>query len=171
MTDNITTPEDEILLEKEKKFQEKLKMGIHAENVVYPYLKTNNSYVEDLRQQKHGEFAGPRMCGTEGTVTLPDFLVYNKNPAKGSYAVDVKSKTSVYKINGKEYFTVDRKFEEYKKASQIKRLDYLAIIFFHDNRMYMYKETDVSITHQFRPNQYGDGFVYCFEINKSKIIY
>ncbi len=109
MTDNITTPEDEILLEKEKKFQEKLKMGIHAENVVYPYLKTNNSYVEDLRQQKHGEFAGPRMCGTEGTVTLPDFLVYNKNPAKGSYAVDVKSKTSVCAMSSRGSFLVNDK--------------------------------------------------------------
>lgn len=152
-------------------FDKKLEMGIAAEDVVYNYLVANNSYVEDLRQQKHGEFAGPRLCGTEGKVVLPDFLVYNKNPAKGSYSLDVKAKSSAYPINGKRYFTVDRKFEDYKKATDIKRLDFLSFIFFFEDRMYMYKDADVSITHKFPANQYGDGFVYCFEVDKSRIIY
>jgi len=152
-------------------FEEKLEMGIDAENIAYQYLIKNNSFVEDLRQQKHGEFAGPALRGTEGKVVLPDFLVYNKNPEKGTYALDVKSKKKLYSINGKQCFTVDDKFEQYKKAAQIKRMDYLAILFFLDGRMYLYKDTDCAGTHQYPPNPHGNGFVYYFEFDKSKMVY
>ena len=124
-----------------------------------------------MRQQKHGEFAGPRLCGTEGKVVLPDFLVYNKNPSKGTFAVDVKSKNSIYTINGKKCFTVDDKYEDYKKAAQIKRLDYLAIIFVYEDRMYMYKESDCKGMHQYTPGAYGNGRVYYFEFDKSTMVY
>ena len=154
-----------------EQFREKLDMGIDAENRVYDYLKANNSYVEDLRQQKHGEFSGPKLCGTEGTVILPDFAVYNKRPDKGTFAVDVKSKNSIYPINGKMCFTVDDKYEDYKKVTQIKRLDYLAIIFVYEDRMYMYKESDCLGMHQYVPNGYGNGRVYYFEFDKTKMVY
>ena len=146
-------------------------MGIDAENIVYTYLVAHNSYVEDLRQQKHGEFAGPRLHGTEGKVVLPDFAVYNKNPGKGTYLVDVKSKNSIYPINNMKCFTVDDKYEQYKKATEIKRMDYLAIIFFYEDRMYMYKDSDCKGMHQYSPSQYGNGRVYYFEFDKLKIIY
>ena len=152
-------------------FLEKLQMGTSAENIVYDYLKSKNSFVEDLRQQKHGEFAGPCMCGTEGKVILPDFIVYNKICSKGTYAVDVKSKNSLYPINGMMCFTVDDKYEHYKRAVELKRLDYLAIIFFLDNRMYMYKDSDCKGMHQYAPNNYGNGRVYYFEFDKSKQVY
>jgi len=152
-------------------FKEKLDMGIDAENIVYTYLVAHNSYVEDLRQQKHGEFAGPRLHGTEGKVVLPDFAVYNKNPGKGTYLVDVKSKNSIYPINNMKCFTVDDKYEQYKKATEIKRMDYLAIIFFYEDRMYMYKDSDCKGMHQYSPSQYGNGRVYYFEFDKLKIIY
>jgi len=152
-------------------FKEKLDMGIDAENIVYPYLVTHNSYVEDLRQQKHGEFAGPRLCGTEGKLVLPDFAVYNKNPNKGTYLVDVKSKNKTYPINGMTCFTVDDKFEQYKKSAEIKRMDYLAIMFFLEGRMYLYKDSDCKGMHQYPPSQYGNGRVYYFEFDKSKMVY
>jgi hypothetical protein len=152
-------------------FIEKLDMGIDAENIAYSYLIKHNSFVEDLRQQKHGEFAGPALRGTEGKVVLPDFLVYNKNPTKGTFALDIKSKSSIYNINGKKCFTVDDKYVQYKQAAQIKRMDYLAIMFFFENRMYLYKETDCVGTHQYTPNGFGNGLVYYFEFNKSKMVY
>ena len=70
----------------DENFNEKLDMGIDAENIAYEYLIRHNSFVEDLRQQKHGEFAGPALRGTEGKLVLPDFVVYNKNPNKGTFA-------------------------------------------------------------------------------------
>jgi len=152
-------------------FQEKLEMGIDAENIAYTYLKANNSYVEDLRQQKHGEFAGPCLCGTEGKIVLPDFIVYNKSPSKGTYAVDVKSKNSIYPINGKKCFTVDDKYEQYKKSAEVKRLDYLAILFFFEDRMYLYKDSDCLGMHQYPPGKYGNGRVYYFEFDKRKMVY
>jgi hypothetical protein len=153
------------------KFNEKLEMGIDAENIAYDYLIKHNSYVEDLRQQKHGEFAGPALRGTEGKVILPDFLIYNKNPDKGTFALDVKSKNSIYSINGVRSFTVDDKYLQYKKAAEIKRMDYLAMMFFFEGRMYMYKDTDCAGTHQYTPNGYGNGLVYYFPFDKSKMVY
>lgn len=157
--------------EKDPQFEEKLDMGIFAENIAYDYLKNNNSYVEDLRQQKHGEFAGPCLWGTEGKVVLPDFVVYNKNPTKGTYAVDVKSKNRTYPINGMDCFTVDDKFEQYKKATELKRLDYLAIIFFLDGRMYRYNADECKGMHKYPPNKHGNGKVYYFEFDRTKMIY
>jgi hypothetical protein len=155
----------------DEQFKERLDMGTYAENIAYDYLTKHNSYVEDLRQQKHGEFAGPCLCGTEGKVVLPDFIVYNKNPNKGTYAVDVKSKNRTYPINGMDCFTVDDKYEQYKKVTKLKRLDYLAMIFFLDGRMYYYKDIECKGTHQYPPNEHGNGLVYYFEFNKRKIIY
>ncbi len=162
---------DAVRAAKAQVFKERLAMGIDAENIAYPYLKANNSYVEDLRQQKHGEFAGPRLCGTEGVLVLPDFLVYNKNTVKGSFAVDVKSKKRTYPINGKECFTVDDKFEQYKLAAEVKRLDYLAILFLLDGRMYMYKATDCLGMIQYPPGPNGNGRTFYFEFNKRKMVY
>jgi len=158
------------MINSDNNFSEKLNMGISAENLAYDYLVDHNSYVEDLRQQKHGEYAGPCLCGTEGKVILPDFIVYNKNPNKGTYALDVKAKKSLYTINGKKCFTVDNKYEDYRKAAQLKRLDYLAIIFVYNERMYFYKETDCAGTTTFQ-NQYGNGLVYYFIFDESKVIY
>jgi len=160
-----------MILKHNESFQEQLEMGTSAENIAYDYLKSKNSFVEDLRQQKHGEFAGPCLCGTEGKVILPDFIVYNKIPSKGTYAVDVKSKNSVYFINGMKCFTVDDKYAQYKRATELKRLDHLAIIFFLEGRMYMYKDSDCKGMHQYTPSSYGNGRVYYFEFDKSKIVY
>jgi hypothetical protein len=127
--------------------------------------------VQDLRQQKHGEHVGPRLKGTEGPIVLPDFVVYNKNPNKGAYAVDVKAKKAVYPALGKRCFTVDDKFLQYKQASQIMRLDFLMIIFFYNNRMFFYKDSDCIGTTTFPDKSYGDGLIYCFEYDESRIRY
>lgn len=153
------------------KFQESLILGTDAEDIVYSYLKANNSFVNDMRKQKHEDNRGPRLIGTEGELVLPDFGVINKNPNKGSYLLDVKFKTSVYTINGKEYFTVDRKFEQYKRTVELLRMDFLMMVFVFKNRLYFYKESEVSGTHQFTPNAFGDGFVYLFEFGDKKPTY
>jgi hypothetical protein len=153
----------------EKQFEEKLQMGISAEDIAYSYLKQNNSLVQDLRQQKHGEFSGPRLIGTEGVVKLPDFIVYNKSPRKGNFAVDVKAKTSVYPVNGMKCFTVDNKFEDYKKSVEIMKLDFLMLIFYYNGRMYFYKDSDLTCVTQFENSTYGSGPVYCFEYDDSRI--
>ena len=150
------------------KFRENLEMGIRAEDVAYSYLIRKYSLVEDMRQQKHGEFAGPRLVGTEGKVILPDFGVYTK--FEGAFLVDVKAKASLYPYLGKQCFTIDNKFEDYKRAVQIKRLDYLAIIFSFKDRMYLYKDTDC-IGYQFVDNEYSRGNVYYFEFDKRKGVY
>ena len=155
----------------DEEFSERLAMGISAENIAYDYLRRKNSYVEDLRQQKHGEFSGPCLCGTEGKVVLPDFIVYNKNPTKGTYAVEVKSKNKLYPIDRKMCFTVDDKYEQYIKAVELKRLDYLAMLFFLGDRMYLYKDSDCLGMHQYPLNKYGNGRVYHFEFDKTKIVY
>ena len=94
-------------------FQEKLAIGTAGEDIVYPWLKANNSLVQDMRYQKHEKGSGPRLEGTEGYFVLPDFAVWNKNPNKGNFLVDVKVKDSIYPVNGKMCFTVDKKFEDY----------------------------------------------------------
>lgn len=153
----------------EKQFKESLQMGISAEDIAYSYLIRNNSLVQDLRQQKHGEFAGPKLVGTEGSVKLPDFIVYNKSEKKGNFAVDVKAKTSIYPVNGKMCFTVDNKFEDYKKSYQVMKLDFLLLIFYYNGRMYFYKDEDLTCTHVFPDTTYSSGLVYCFEYNESRI--
>lgn len=154
----------------DENFQQNLKVGEAGEDIVYEYLIQNNSYVEDLRKQKRDEGAGPRLKGTEGTLISPDFAVYNKNPKKGNFAVDAKVKNSIYPINGKMYFTVDNKYEQYKRVTEIKKLDFLMIAFLYQDRMYFYKDTDCSMTTTFN-NQHGNGLVYLFEFDKSKIRY
>lgn len=152
------------------KFQEKLSMGINAENIVYEYMTKWFGLVEDMRQQKHGEFSGPCLVGTEGKVILPDFAVYCK-PPKESFLVDVKAKNSIYPALGKKCFTVDDKFLQYKRAVQIKRLDFLMLVFFYEGRMFFYKDSDCIGTTQFRDTTYGTGPVFCFEYDESKIRY
>jgi hypothetical protein len=152
----------------DEKFKESLEMGIAAENVAYSYLISKYGFVEDLRQQKHGQFAGPALVGTEGKVILPDFVVYTK--FDGAFAIDVKAKSSLYPFKGKKCFTVDRKFEDYQKAVQIKRLDYLALVFFFKGRMHFYKDTDC-VGSEFVDNEYGRGMVYYFEYDKTRIRY
>ena len=150
-------------------FEEKLQMGISAEDIAYSYLIQNNSLVQDLRQQKHGEFTGPQLVGTEGSVKLPDFVVYNKSERKGNFAVDVKAKTSVYPVNGKMCFTVDSKFEDYKKTVQIMKLDFLLLIFYYNGRMHFYKDSDLADVTTFLNTTYGSGPIYCFEYDETRI--
>lgn len=155
----------------DEQFQASLAVGIAGEDTVYEYLVKNFGLVEDTRNQIHGEGYGPRMLGTEGKVIQPDFCVYNKpgNP-KGRFAVDVKVKSSLYPFKGKQCFTVDKKFEDYKRIVQIKSLDFLMIVFVYENNLYFYKDSDC-IGHKFMSNDYGHGNVYYFEHDKSKIRY
>ena len=146
-------------------------MGISAEDIAYSYLVRNNSLVQDLRQQKHGEFSGPSLVGTEGVIKLPDFIVYNKLERKGNFAVDVKAKTSVYPVNGKKCFTVDNKFEDYKRTVQIIKLDFLLLIFYYNGRMHFYKDSEFACVTQFKNTTYGSGPVHCFEYSESKVIF
>jgi len=150
-------------------FKESLAKGIQGENLVYDWLIANFGLVEDSRSHSHGEGAGPRLVGTEGKVISPDFCVYNKpGSPKGRFAVDVKVKSSIYWYNGKQCFTVDKKFEDYKKIVQIKNLDYLMIVFLYNGKMYIYKDTDC-IGSEFKSNDYGHGRVYYFEHDESKV--
>lgn len=153
-----------------EEFQKQLKFGEEAEDIVYEYLVNNHSGVVDLRKQKRDEGRGPRMIGTEGSFVLPDFGVYNKSERKGTFSVDVKRKNSLYPFKGKKCFTVDSKFEQYKISSQIMRFDYLAIIFFYKDRMYLYKEND-HIGFEYKENDFGAGNVYYFPFDESKQIY
>lgn len=154
----------------DEEFQKKLELGEAAEDIVYEYLIRNHSSVVDLRKQKRDEGRGPRLIGTEGSFVLPDFGVYNKNPNKGSFAIDVKYKTSLYSFKGKDCFTVDKKLEQYRIAYQIMRFDYLCIVFYYEGRMYFYRDSDC-IGHQYMSNQYGTGNVYYFEHDKGRIKY
>lgn len=151
-------------------FQKSIEIGTAAEDIVYSYLRNNNSFVQDIRRQTHEDFTGPRLKGTEGELVLPDFAVYNKNPNKGNFAVDVKFKSSVYTINGKKCFTVDNKFEDYRLATQVLKLDFLMIVFMFKDRMYFYRESDYIGTTIFK-NQYGRGNVYLFEFDSKRITY
>lgn len=151
-------------------FQETLAIGTAGEDIVLPYLEKHNSYVQDMRYQVHGKGHGPRLKGTEGRVVLPDFAVYNKNTSKGNYGVDVKVKSAIYPACGKQCFTVDKKFKDYQKAVQILKLDFLMLVFMHNDRMYFYKDSELCGTTTYN-NQYGSGLVYCFEYDESKIRY
>lgn len=154
----------------EAEFQESLAIGTEAEDRVYEYLIDHNSYVQDLRKQVHPDNRGPRLKGTEGTLVLPDFIVYNKDPKKGNYAIDVKWKKSIYPAKGTKCFTVDSKYEDYKRVVQIQKLDFLMLVFVHDSKMYFYKDSDCIGTTVF-DNQYGSGKVYLFEFDPTKHTY
>ena len=151
-------------------FEENLAIGTAGEDIVYDYLIKHNSFVEDCRNQKHAENRGPRLIGTDGSLAQPDFVVYNKNPLKGNYAIDVKVKSKKYKYDGKEYFTVDPKFNDYKRIVQLKKLDFLAIIFILDGKLYFYKDSEVARTKMFN-NEYGSGESPLFEFNEKKQVY
>jgi hypothetical protein len=157
-------------MKSDNKWEENLATGTAGEDIVHEYLKRNNSLVQDLRYQKHEKGSGPRLEGTEGTVILPDFAVYNKNPSKGRYAVDVKVKSSLYTIDRKKCFTVDKKFLDYKQATQILKMDFLMLVFMYEDRMYFYKDTDLHGTTEYN-NQYGTGTVYGFAHDENKIRY
>lgn len=154
----------------EAEFQEALSLGTTAEDLVYEYLINHNSYVQDLRKQVHPDNRGPRLKGTEGTLILPDFVAYNKNQQKGNFAIEVKWKKSIYPALGKKCFTVDSKFEDYKRVVQIQKLDFLMMAFVYENKMYFYKDIDCIGTTVF-DNQYGFGKVYLFEFDPSKHTY
>ena len=151
-------------------FQEKLAIGTAGEDIVYPWLKERNSLVQDMRYQKHEKGSGPRLEGTEGYIVLPDFAVWNKSPNKGNFLVDVKVKKDIYPVKGKMCFTVDNKFEDYKKCAAIMKMDHLKIIFIYEGKFYVYKDSEVTCTTVYN-NQYSKGTVYCFEHNIKKIEY
>lgn len=151
-------------------FQKQLAIGTAGEDIVYPWLKRNNSFVMDLRNQKHPERKGPRLIGTEGSAILPDFAVWNKRRTKGNFAVDVKVKSNTFVVNGKRYFSVDDyKFDDYKKCVQVMQLDFLQLIFMCDDRLYVYKDSDNKGKHYFG-NQWGE-YGYLFEFDSKKIQY
>jgi len=152
----------------DNEFQKALDLGIAGENKVYEYLKSTNSLVMNTRLHKHDEKIGPRMHGLAGSVVLPDFVVYNKFEDKGNFAVDVKVKKSIYPIGNKLCFTVDNKFEDYVRAVQIMKLDYLALIFVFEDNLYFYKDSDLIGTTVYG-NKWSNGTVYLFEHNKAKI--
>lgn len=152
----------------DEEFQKKLAIGTAGEDSVYAWLKQNNSLVQDMRYQKHEKGSGPRLEGTEGFIVLPDFAVWNKNPNKGNYLVDVKVKKDVYPVDGKQCFTVDKKFEDYKRCSEIMKMDFLKIIFVYEGKFYVYKHTDYACITQYN-NGYSTGNVYCFEYDKKRI--
>lgn len=154
----------------DEEFQEQLEFGEEAENIVYDYLIRNNSSVLDLRKYNREVGGGPRLKGTEGSIVLPDFGVFNKDPRKGAYTVDVKRKRSLYSYQRRTCFTVDNKFEQYKTATQIMRYDYLRLMFFYEDRMYFYRETDC-IGREYKSNEYSTGFVYYFEFDDKKIVF
>lgn len=155
----------------DKKFRESLAVGKAGEDIVYNYLIKHHGLVEDNRSQVHEEGSGPRLRGTEGIIIQPDFCVYNKpGSPKGRFAVDAKVKSSIYPFKDKRCFTVDHKYEDYKRIVQIKMLDYLAMIFLFKNKMYFYKDSDC-YGQQFVDNEYSVGNVYYFAFDEKKIIY
>jgi len=155
----------------EAEFQAALTLGEIAEEAVLAYLKLNNSFVQDMRKQAHPDNKGPRLTGTEGELVLPDFAVYNKNPNKGKFAIDAKYKNSIYTVKGKDCFTVDDKYEDYKLATQVLGLDFLMMAFLYKDKLYFYRDTDCIGTTQFRPNGYGNGKAYLFEFDTRKHTY
>ena len=150
----------------EENFESALAIGTAAEDAVYEWLKQNYSYVQDTRYQTRDKGTGPRLCGKEKSVILPDFIIYDK--FRGKRAIDVKYKTSAYKINGGRHFTVDDyKFDNYMKCVELMGLDGLIIIFKFENDMYFYDHTDRGPLHRFA-NTYGNG-AYLFELDSKRI--
>lgn len=150
-------------------FKESLAMGVNAEDIVYHFLIERHRLVQDIRKQTHEDSRGPRLRGTEGEVVLPDFAVYDGS--KGKFILDVKGKNSVYRINGVNCFTVDRKYEQYLKIKDVMGVDYLVMVFVFEDRMYFYRDNECCGTYQFTPNQYGDGLVYLFPFDGKKPTY
>jgi hypothetical protein len=150
----------------EAEFEVLLATGTEAEDFVYSWLKQNYSYVQDTRYQTREKGTGPRLEGKERSVILPDFIIYDK--FKGKWALDVKSKTSVYTISGGRYFTVDDyKYDHYMKCVELMGLDGLMLVFKFEGDLYFYTHKDRGIKHQFA-NTYGNG-AYLFEYDKKRI--
>jgi ribA/ribD-fused uncharacterized protein len=140
--------------------------GTVAEDKVLPWLKSVYNYVVDFRYQKHDENKGPSLEGTSGRVVLPDFYVLSK--FEGRILIDVKSKDSIYPINGKQYFTVDDyRLHAYKKAVELLGADKLQLVFVYRDEKYFYDGDDHSGTYTFN-NGYGYA-AYIYEHNRAKI--
>lgn len=152
-----------------QRFNQSLAIGLVGEEAVLPWLEKNNEIVLDNRLEKHKK-GGPRTTGTYTSLAKPDFIVYNPYTTGVKYAIDVKTKTKdPYTVNNRMCFTVDKKFEEYLKLTEIMALDFLAIIFVWKGHLYFYKDTDVVDTCEYN-NEYGTGTVYLFEYDKKKVI-
>ena len=148
-------------------FEEKLAVGTAAEDFVYEWLKQNYGLVQDTRFQTRDKGVGPRLSGKEKSIILPDFIIYDK--FNGKWAVDVKSKTSVYTIDGAKYFTVDDyKFDDYMKCVEIMELSGLLLIFKFDNDLYVYKHNEKRAYKHWFNNVHGNG-AYLFEYDRKKI--
>lgn len=154
------------IMSKDLIFKENLKMGTLGENQAFEFLKTHNHYIEDNRRQKYDN-GGPKLIGALGSIVLPDFTVYNVDGP--CYALDVKVKSRPYLIDGKYYFTVDYKYNDYIKATKIKKLDFLALMFIYKGMMFLYKDSDLAGTHVF-DNEFSKGPVYLFEYDKTKVV-
>ena len=150
-------------------FEKNLEMGTYGEDIIYPWLVSRNSFVQDMRHQKHVGKGGPRLKGTEDNIALPDFAVYNKSPIKGNFAVEVKTKSSTYSVNGVQCFSVDEKFEDYKRCVQILKLDYLMMIFIYKNKIYSYRDSETLGRHYFGTSFGEWGYIFAHDI--SKVVY
>lgn len=161
----MSNPKKETTEEKEKRFQESLKRGIVAEDKIFDYLVKTFDTIVDLRNQNRGKFGGPKLKGKLGTDILPDFAVYDTE----KFLIDVKDKTKLYNYKGKKYFQVDDKFLQYLRCVERMGVDYLAIIFRYNGRMYFYKAHEYTERVWF-DNEFGKGYSYLFEYDMNKVI-
>lgn len=147
-------------------FQEKLRLGIAAEDMMLVWLRATYGFVEDKRKQKYEEGEGPRIKGQSGSVTVPDFFVIDQH--RGNMFVEVKWKEQPTKRNGKEYFTIDYKLEHYKRCVQLYRADKLVIVFVCNDEKYFYDGNDhlPDIVHY--NNKFGK-YAYMYEVDRTKI--
>lgn len=147
-------------------FEKNLAAGTKAEDEVYAWLKSTYGFVQDMRFQTREKGTGPRLEGMGGSIILPDFAVYDG--FRGKKLLDVKAKSSVYKINGKDYFTVDDyKFRDYLRCVDLMKLEGLLLLFVFNQKFYIYEAEENKGTHTF-DNNYGKQAIL-FEYDKSKI--
>ena len=134
-------------------FATKLDVGIRVEDSVYQLLISRHQYVQDCRYQRRERNMGPRLCGRNGRLIMPDFVVYDDDVAM---AVDVKFKTSIYPIGGVLCFTVDySKLLDYLEAARVMRLDGVWLMFVYNGGTYRYTATQMHGRHSFN-NKYGN---------------
>lgn len=148
-----------------EEFKRRLDMGMKAENEVYDYLCSTFQYVQNTRYQDREKFKGPRLNGTaRESLILPDFVVYDS--ALGRYAVEVKSKSVAYPIDGKRCFTVDHdKYLDYLKVVELMGLDDLVLVFVHNWDKYWYTSKEYLRFHQF-----PTGYSVLFQLDASRRI-
>lgn len=147
-------------------FEETLARGTAGEDLVYTWLKQSHAYVQDMRYQTHAKGTGPRLDGLAGSVIMPDFVVYDRY--KGKNAIDVKTKSAVYPVNGKLCFTVDDyKFRDYMQCVGLMNLDKLLFLFVYQGDFYIYESSEHIGLYRFG-NAYGKQ-AYLFEYNTAKI--